>query len=76
MIGLENCYSNSNGKIWLFCSSDLNGLVIADERQQITMKLNKRGCSAYFLMGFVYAKNKENLRVPLRENLSLCSNFI
>lgn len=64
-LGLEKCRANVNGKIWLFWSAEFEATVIANDHQLVTMKFIKKGDLEPFWMSFVYAKNKEHMRVPL-----------
>ncbi|XP_059306523.1 uncharacterized protein LOC132057966 [Lycium ferocissimum] len=44
-------------------------MVITDEQQHLNVKFNKKGETGFFWESFIYAKNKENLRVPLWDSL-------
>ncbi|OIT28645.1 hypothetical protein A4A49_18367 [Nicotiana attenuata] len=75
-LGLEKCMANVKGTIWLFWSAEFEATVIANDHQLVTMKFIKKGDVEPFWMSFVYAKNKEHLRVPLWDSLRECNSNI
>ena len=66
---MDFCYSNSNNKIWLFWSNDMNCKVIDMDEQLINCEVYHEECSDKFLLTCVYAKCKEHLRKPLWDRL-------
>ncbi|TMW88920.1 hypothetical protein EJD97_017904 [Solanum chilense] len=58
-------HSNPNNKIWLFWSNEVTCNIMESDQQHITCEISHENCSEKFLMTYVYAKCKDQLRRPL-----------
>lgn len=55
-LGLQHCISNTNGHIWLMWKGSFRTSVMANEYQQITIKVHHAGTSTDLYITVVYAK--------------------
>ncbi|XP_069143598.1 uncharacterized protein [Solanum lycopersicum] len=68
-IGMDYGHSNPNNKIWLFWSNEVVCKILDSDQQQITCEVNHDNCSESFLMTYVYAKCRDQLRKPLWDSM-------
>ncbi|TMW83798.1 hypothetical protein EJD97_000710, partial [Solanum chilense] len=66
---MDFCYSNSNNKIWLFWSTEVQSKVIDMDQQAITCEVKHEDCKDHFIITYVYAKCKDYLRKPFWDTL-------
>ena len=62
-------HSNPNNKIWLFWSNEVTCDILECDQQHITCEVSHENCSEKFLMTYVYAKCKDQLRKPLWDSM-------
>ena len=68
-IGMDYGHSNPNNKIWLFWSNEVVCKILDSDQQQITCEVKHEKCSESFLMTYVYAKCRDQLRKPLWDSM-------
>ena len=59
----------TNNKIWLFGSNDITCDILESDQQQVTCEVSHENCSEKFLMTYIYAKCKDQLRKPLWDGM-------
>lgn len=64
-LGIDKDVCNSNGKIWLFWSLEVDSTIIVSDEQQMTCKIQHTQYPHKFIIIFVYAKCRDYLRHPL-----------
>ncbi|KAG5606078.1 hypothetical protein H5410_027570 [Solanum commersonii] len=69
MLSMDNATSNTNGKIWLFWTTDISCNVLEMDEQQITCEISHFEVQGIYIKTFVHAKCKEHLREPLWDRL-------
>ena len=62
---MDHSYSNSNNKIWLFWSNEITCDILESDQQQVTCEIRHENCNEKFIMTYVYAKCKDQLRKSL-----------
>ena len=62
-------HSNPNNKIWLFWSNEVTCDILECDQQHITCEVSHENCSEKFIMTYVYAKCKDQLRKPLWDSM-------
>ena len=66
---MKYSHSNPSNKIWLFWTNEVCCNIVESSEQNITCEISHEECSEKFLMTFVYAKCKDQLRKPLWESM-------
>ncbi|TMX00263.1 hypothetical protein EJD97_001108, partial [Solanum chilense] len=66
---MNHSFSNPNNKIWLFWSDEVSCRILDSDQQQITCEIRHEECSETFIMTYVYAKCKDQLRRPLWDSM-------
>ncbi|XP_075103556.1 uncharacterized protein LOC142178124 [Nicotiana tabacum] len=69
ILGMDNAYSNINGKIWLFIDSVVEWELLIYTEQHVTIKVYHKDIGKYIIMTFVYAKCSSLERLELWDNL-------
>ncbi|XP_004248595.1 uncharacterized protein [Solanum lycopersicum] len=62
---MDHIFSNLNNKIWLFWSNEISAVILESDQQQVTCEISHENCSEKFIVTYVYAKCKNQLRKPL-----------
>ncbi|KAG5605800.1 hypothetical protein H5410_027292 [Solanum commersonii] len=64
---MDHAMSNCNGKIWLFWNLDVECKVLDEDDQQVTCEIAHNELQTQFTTTIIYAKCKDHLRRPLRD---------
>ncbi|KAG5599275.1 hypothetical protein H5410_030645 [Solanum commersonii] len=72
---MDQAASNPNGKIWLFWSNEVNGHILEQHDQHITITFKYTDISDKFMMSFIYAICKDFLRRPMWDRLLFYANM-
>lgn len=68
-LGFDNCYANTNGKIWGLWKEEIEGHVTEDKEQHLTLKVKRQNKENYITA--VYAKCSVLLRRNLWNDLTM-----
>ncbi|WMV07509.1 hypothetical protein MTR67_000894 [Solanum verrucosum] len=68
-LNMDKAHSNPNAKIWLFWAGELECNVLDTDEQHTTYELKHLDYPEKFIISYVYAKCKDQLRRPLWDNL-------
>ncbi|XP_049368158.1 uncharacterized protein LOC125833012 [Solanum verrucosum] len=68
-LNMDKAHSNPNAKIWLFWAGELECNVLDTDEQHTTCELKHLDYPEKFIISYVYAKCKDQLRRPLWDNL-------
>ncbi|KAG5606126.1 hypothetical protein H5410_027618, partial [Solanum commersonii] len=60
---------NDNGKIWVFWKNDIDCVLLRSDDQHMTCEFRHVECAELFIIFFIYAKCRYNLRAPLWNTL-------
>ena len=66
---MNQSHSNPNNKIWLFWTDEVNCRILDSDKQHITCEIRHEECNGKFIMTYVYAKCKDQLRRPLWDSM-------
>ncbi|XP_070034553.1 uncharacterized protein [Nicotiana tomentosiformis] len=73
-IGMDNAYSNINGKIWLFLDIVVEWELLNDTEQQVTIKVYHKDIGKHIIMTFIFTKCSSLERLELWDNLYNIAN--
>lgn len=73
---MDNAYNNPNNKIWLFWSNEVICTILESDPQYIVCEISHDECSEKFIMTYVYAKCKDQMRKPLWDSMLKWSNTV
>nr|XP_009624556.1 uncharacterized protein LOC104115591 [Nicotiana tomentosiformis] len=73
-LGMDNAYSNINGKIWLFLDRVVEWELLNDTEQHVTIKVYHKDIGKHIIITFIYAKCSSLERLELWDNLYNIAN--